>query len=73
MIIDPRLLFIHHLYLPVKLFDLLLLHGEILDAAFLPFQHFCLLIVHLTEHPLLVVTFGVLLYDCRVEVNPIQI
>ena len=54
--IDACLLLIHHFYLPVKLFDLLLEHREILDAALLPFQHFRLLIVHLTEHPLLVAT-----------------
>ena len=55
--IDTRLLLIHHFYLPVKLFDLQLEDREILDAALLPFQHFRLLIVHLAEHPLLVVTF----------------
>ena len=54
--IDTRLLLIDHFYLPVKLFDLQLDHRETLDAALLPFQHFRLLIVHLTEHPLLVAT-----------------
>lgn len=54
--IDSSLLLIYHLNLPVKLFDLLLEDREILDTAFLPFQHFRLLIVHLTKHSLLATT-----------------